>query len=46
MLVPWLPPFPWKIAYGVDTIVTRDVSGFVTSEIPVKSPRELIFLSK
>jgi predicted nucleic acid-binding protein len=30
------------IAYGVDAIVTRDLSGFVASEIPVKSPRELI----
>ncbi len=33
------------IAYGVDAIVTRDVSGFVASEIPVKSPRELILPS-
>ncbi len=29
------------IAYGVDAIVTRDVSGFVGTEILVKSPREL-----
>ncbi|BAZ10798.1 hypothetical protein NIES4071_26220 [Calothrix sp. NIES-4071] len=29
------------IAHGVDAIVTRDASGFVGSEIPVMSPREL-----
>ncbi len=33
------------IAYDVDAIVTRDVSGFVASEIPVKSPGELILPS-
>jgi predicted nucleic acid-binding protein len=30
------------VAYSVDAIVTRDVSGFVGTEIPVKSLRELI----
>jgi predicted nucleic acid-binding protein len=30
------------VAYSVDAIVTRDVSGFVGTEIPVKSPREVI----
>jgi len=29
------------IAYGVDAIVTRDVSGFVNAEISVMSPGEL-----
>ncbi|BAU10235.1 hypothetical protein LEP3755_07160 [Leptolyngbya sp. NIES-3755] len=32
------------IAYGVDAIVTRDLSGFTSAAIPVKSPRELIGL--
>jgi predicted nucleic acid-binding protein len=27
--------------YGLDAIVTRDSSGFVNSEIPVMSPKEL-----
>lgn len=30
------------IAHSVDAIVTRDISGFVDAEIPVKLPRELI----
>lgn len=30
------------IAYGVDAIVTRDLSGFVGAEIPIKSPGEVI----
>jgi predicted nucleic acid-binding protein len=30
------------IAYTVDAIVTRDVSGFIGVEIPVKSPREIV----
>ncbi len=30
------------IAYGLDTIVTRDQRGFVDSRIPVMLPRELI----
>ncbi|MFB2770391.1 type II toxin-antitoxin system VapC family toxin [Pelatocladus sp. BLCC-F211] len=29
------------VIYGVDAIVTRDVSGFVGSKIPVMSPRQL-----
>jgi predicted nucleic acid-binding protein len=29
------------IAYGLDAIVTRDASGFASSEIAVMSPREL-----
>ncbi|MEI2578605.1 type II toxin-antitoxin system VapC family toxin [Scytonema sp. PRP1] len=29
------------IAHGLDVIVTRDVSGFVSGEIPVVSPGEL-----
>jgi predicted nucleic acid-binding protein len=33
------------LAYGVDAIVTRDVSGFVASDIPVKSPGELTLSS-
>jgi predicted nucleic acid-binding protein len=34
------------IAHSVNAIVTRDVSGFVASKIPVKSPKELILPSK
>ncbi|NJK54511.1 MAG: PIN domain-containing protein [Pleurocapsa sp. SU_5_0] len=30
------------IACTVDAIVTRDVSGFIGVEIPVKSPREIV----
>lgn len=30
------------IAYSVDAIVTRDVSGFIGVEIPVKSPGEVV----
>ncbi|KYC42340.1 hypothetical protein WA1_20430 [Scytonema hofmannii PCC 7110] len=29
------------MAHGVDAIVTRDVSGFVSAGIPVMSPEEL-----
>jgi predicted nucleic acid-binding protein len=29
------------IGYGVDAIITRDISGFINSEIPVMSPGEL-----
>ncbi|MGI8503124.1 MAG: type II toxin-antitoxin system VapC family toxin [Hassallia sp.] len=34
------------IAHGLDVIVTRDVSGFVSGEIPVVSPGELGSISR